>query len=117
MLSEDVFVYTNVENPAWEKLKHIGLYAEFSKDSTQVETNMTEIPFYIQDLADDTKFYEQTFDSFAVSIDTNFPYSDIYIREANGYDAMRSWTIRGMILMGCGILGLILSFLYSVCRS
>lgn len=112
MLSEDVFFYTNVENSAWEKIKHIGLYAEFSRDSIQVETNMVQIPLYLQDLADDTKFFEQTFDSFAVSVDTNFPYSDIYTKEANGYKVMRSWTIRGMILMGCSIIGLMLSFLY-----
>lgn len=112
MLSDDVFLYTNVENTEWEKLKHIGLYAEFSKDNTQVETNMVQIPYYIQDLVDDTEFYEQTFNSFAVSVDTNFPYSDVYTKEANGYAAMRSWTIRGMVLMGCSILGLILTFLY-----
>lgn len=108
----DTFSYTNVSVPSWEKLKHMGLYAEVSSDSSFIETNMIKPPSYLLDLAEKTAFYEQSFEHFVISIDTNFPYHDIYNTESSNYAAMRKWTMRGMVFMGFGLLGSLFSFLY-----
>ena len=82
---DDMVYYTNVSVPSWEKLKHMGLYAEVSADSTFIETNMLKPPTYLLDLADQTAFYNQSFEHFVISIDTNFPYHDIYTTESANY--------------------------------
>lgn len=114
MLSYDTITYTNVSAPSWEKLKHMGLYAEFTADTTYVDTNMLHPPTYLLDLAENTAFYEQSFRHFVISIDTNFPYNDIYTQEASAYSLMRKWTIRGMMFMGFGLIGSLFSFLYLI---
>lgn len=112
MIRGDTIVYTNVSNPSWDKMKHMGLYAEYSSEDLHIETNMSQTPSYIQELAENTRFYEQTFMDFIISVDTNFPYADSYTREAASYDSMRSWTIRGMIILGIGLIGCLFSLLY-----
>ena len=109
---DDMVYYTNVSVPSWEKLKHMGLYAEVSADSTFIETNMLKPPTYLLDLADQTAFYNQSFEHFVISIDTNFPYHDIYTTESANYASIRKWTMRGMIFMGFGLVGSFFSFLY-----
>ena len=47
-------------------------------------------------------------------MDTNFPYADAYTREEANYESMRSWTIRGLGLMGAGALGCLFSLLYLI---
>lgn len=111
-LAYDTISYTNVSVPSWEKLKHMGLYAEISADSPYIETNMLQSPSYLVDLAEQTAFYEQSFRHFVISIDTNFPYRDIYTTESASYASMRKWTIRGMMFMGFGLVGSLFSFLY-----
>lgn len=117
MISRDTIVYTNVNNPSWEKIKHMGLYAEYRADSLRIETNMSQIPDYIQELAADTEFYDQTFQHFIISVDTNFPYPDRYTKEASGYESMRDWTIRGLLMMSGGCLGCVLTLLYLISAS
>lgn len=112
MLPGDLMVYTNTASPSWEKLKHMGLYAEYSIDELHVETNMMQVPNYIQDLVSNTQFYEQSFRHFIISVDTNFPHVDVYTREASNYENMRKWTIYGLILLGAGIIGCLFSLLY-----
>ncbi len=114
MIARDTIVYTNVNNPTWEKIKHMGLYAEYHADSLRIDTNMSQIPNYIQDLAKDTEFNEQTFQHFIISVDTNFPYTDRYTEGASGYESMRGWIIRGLLMMSGGILGCVLTLLYLI---
>lgn len=111
-ISYDTFFYTNVSSPSWEKLKHMGLYAEVSSDASRVETNMLQPPSYLLNLVQETEFFEQSFQHFIISVDTNFPHADIYSREAASYDTMRHWTLTGMMLMGIGIIGSLFSLLY-----
>lgn len=112
MLSYDTITYTNVSAPSWDKLKHMGLYAEFTADTTYIDTNMLHPPTYLLDLAENTAFYEQSFQHFVISIDTNFPYNDVYTQESSTYSLMRKWTIRGMMFMGFGLVGSLFSFSY-----
>ncbi len=114
MLKGDTFVYTNVTSPSWDKMKHMGLYAEYTADDLHIDTNMSQIPTYVEELARNTEFYEQTFLHFILSVDTNFPYADAYTREEANYESMRSWTIRGLGLMGAGALGCLFSLLYLI---
>ena len=114
MLKGDTFVYTNVTSPSWDKMKHMGLYAEYTADDLHIDTNMSQIPTYEEWLARNTEFYEQTFLHFILSVDTNFPYADAYTREEANYESMRSWTIRGLGLMGAGALGCLFSLLYLI---
>ncbi len=117
MLPGKTVIYTNLEDPSWEKFRHMGLYVEYTADAMRVETNMAQVPSYIMDLVEDTRFIDQTFEHFILSVDTNFPHMDSYTQEAIRYDDMRQWTMRGVFLMGCGILGCILSLLYLVATS
>lgn len=112
MLPGDIMTYTNVSIPSWEKLKHMGLYAEYSMDELHVETNMLQVPSYIQELVSNTRFYDQTFRHFILSVDTNFPHVDVYTQEASNYENMRKWTIYGLVFLGFGILGCLFSLLY-----
>ncbi|MDO5415853.1 MAG: HAMP domain-containing sensor histidine kinase [Lachnospiraceae bacterium] len=112
MISANEIYYTNATDPSWEKLKHRGLYAEISADDNRIDSNMLKLPVYLQSLASDTRFYEQTFQHFIISVDTNFPNSDVYTREAASYNSMRSWTIRGLVIMSAGLLLCILTLLY-----
>lgn len=114
MIYRDTITYTNVSKPSWEKIKHMGLYAEYRSDSLRIETNMPQIPHYIQELAADTKFNDQTFQHFIISVDTNFPYADRYTKEAASYESMRDWTIRGLLMLSGGLLGCLLTLLYLI---
>lgn len=112
MVSGNTIVYTNIADPSWEMIKHMGLYAEYSAATTRIDTNMAQIPGYLQDLAEDTPFYEQSFSHFILSVDTNFPHVDIYTRESSRYDNMRKYTICGLAFLACGLFGCLFSFLY-----
>lgn len=111
-ISYDTFFYTNVSSPSWEKLKHMGLYAEVASDASRVETNMLQPPSYLLNLVQETEFHDQSFQHFILSVDTNFPHADIYSQEAANYNTMRRWTLTGMLLMGIGIIGSLFSLLY-----
>lgn len=114
MLKGDTVIYTNVTSASWDKMKHMGLYAEYTAEDLHIDTNMSQIPTYIEELASGTEFFEQSFLHFIISVDTNFPYADAYTREAANYESMRSWTVRGLGLMGTGVLGCLFSLLYLV---
>ncbi len=114
MLEGDTVVYTNVTSPSWEKTRHFGLYAEYTADDLNVDTNMSQVPTYIKDLVKKTEFNEQTFRHFIISVDTNFPYADAYTSGFASYESMRAWTIRGLGLMGFGILGCLFSLIYLI---
>ena len=117
MIPGKTITYTNVTDPSWEKLKHMGLYAEYSASTLRTETNMAQIPDYIQSLAADTQFYEQIFEHFILSVDTNFPHIDSYKQEFSHYERMRNYTIYGLILLGSGLFGCLFSFLYLAAAS
>ncbi len=117
MIPGKTAVYTNLEDPSWEKFRHMGLYVEYKADEMRVETNMIQIPSYVMDLANDTRFIDQTFEHFILSVDTNFPHMDGYTKEASSYEDMRQWTLRGVIMMGFGTLGCLLSLLYLIAAS
>ena len=76
MLKGDTVIYTNVTSASWDKMKHMGLYAEYTAEDLHIDTNMSQIPTYIEELASGTEFFEQSFLHFIISVDTNFPYAD-----------------------------------------
>ena len=98
-------VYTNVPSMSLDELRGFGKYLFIPGNTIRMESNLALIPENAASLLETWNPFDNDQNYMVVSVDTNYPYSDKYAKEAGEYKGARSAFIVGMGAVIAGMVG------------
>ncbi|MEG2349781.1 MAG: HAMP domain-containing sensor histidine kinase [Hungatella sp.] len=106
------YVYTNAGTKTPEDIRALGRYLYISGDSILMDTNMRHVPDNITALLETYNIYDNGNYYIAIGLDTDYPNQDIYSKSNYEYNQIRVDYIFGLVLLGIGLLGCLITLLY-----
>ena len=102
-------LYTNAAGRSPDELKQLGRYLYISGETILMDTNMKYIPDNITSLLEKYNLYSNNNYYIVIALDTTYPYEDDYSRANHEYLSIRIDYITGLVLLGIGLVGCLIT--------